>query len=99
MRAEEFQVVSPSLAVWQAYEPAVKCELSSCARRFGDELVFIDPIPLAADALAELTALAAPLAVVCTNGNHARAAEEYRARFGIPVLAHADAVAELDTES
>ena len=93
--AEEFQLVTDRLAFWQAYAPAVKCDLSCCALRMEGGLVFIDPIPLAVDALAELTQLAPPLAVVCTNGNHARAAEEYRARFGIPVLAHADAVAEL----
>ncbi len=95
MRAEEFQVVSPSLAVWQAYEPAVKCELSSCARRFGNELVFIDPIPLAKMALAELVAEATPVAIIVTNGNHARAAAEFRDRFSIPILAHAAAAAEL----
>ena len=95
MRADEFQVVSPSLAVWQAYEPAVKCELSSCARRFGNELVFIDPIPLAKAALAELVADATPVAIIVTNGNHARAAAEFRDRFSIPILAHSAAAAEL----
>ncbi|MGB8167880.1 MAG: hypothetical protein WCF18_10345 [Chthoniobacteraceae bacterium] len=95
MRAEEFQIVSPSLAVWQTYEPAVKCDLSCCARRFGNDLVFIDPIPLAKAALAELTADARPVAIVLTNGNHARAAAEFRDRFSIPILAHAAAEAEL----
>ncbi len=95
MRAEEFQIVSPPLAVWQAYEPAVKCDLSCCARRFGEDLVFIDPIPLAKAALAELTADATPIGIVLTNGNHARAAAEFRERFSIPILAHAAAGAEL----
>jgi glyoxylase-like metal-dependent hydrolase (beta-lactamase superfamily II) len=95
MRAEEFQIVSPSLAVWQAYEPAVKCDLSSCARRFGKELVLIDPIPLAKAALAELIEEATPTAIVLTNGNHARAAADFRDRFSIPILAHAAAESEL----
>ena len=95
MRAEEFQTVRDDLFFWQAYEPAVKCDLSSCARRFGNELVFIDPIPLAKDALDELTAAATPCAIVLTNGNHARAAAEFRDRFSIPILAHAAATAEL----
>jgi hypothetical protein len=95
MRAEEFQIVTPSLAVWQAYEPAVKCDLSSCARRFGNDLVFIDPIPLAKTALAELIDDATPRAIVLTNGNHARAAAEYRDRFSIPILAHPAAAEEL----
>lgn len=95
MRASEIHIVSPSLAVWQAYEPAVKCDLTSCARRFGDDLVFIDPIPLAKSALAELTAEATPLAIILTNGNHARAAAEFRDRYSIPILAHPAAEAEL----
>lgn len=95
MRAQEFQIVTPSLAVWQTYEPAVKCDLSCCARRFGNDLVFIDPIPLAKAALAELIADATPIGIVLTNGNHARAAAEFRDRFSTPILAHAAAAAEL----
>ena len=36
-----------------------------------------------------------PAAIILTNGNHARAAAEYRTRFSIPILAHAGAVADL----
>lgn len=90
--AEEFQIVTPSLAVWQAYEPAVKCDLTSCARRWRQELVFIDPIPLAAAALDELVADAAPAAIILTNANHARAAEKFRDRFSIPIHARAAAL-------
>lgn len=95
MPAEEFQQVRHDLAFWQAYEPAVKSDLSCCARRFGNELIFIDPIPLAKSALAELTADATPVAIVVTNGNHARAAAEFRDRFSIPILAHAAAELEI----
>lgn len=96
MQAEEFQTIRDGLFFWQAYEPAVKCDLSCCARTLGGELIFIDPIPLADHALAALTALARPAAIVLTNGNHGRAAEEYRSRFSIPILAHASAAAGLD---
>jgi hypothetical protein len=95
MPAEEFQLATPRLAIWQAYSPAVKCDLSSCATVTPEGLVFIDPIPLAADALAQLVELAPPAAIVCTSANHARAAEAYRRRFRIPVCAHGAAVAEL----
>ena len=95
MRAEEFQQVTDGLYFWQAYDPAVKVELSCCARCTARGLVFIDPIPLVKAALAELCEVAAPAAIILTNGNHARAAAEYRARFSIPILAHAGAVAEL----
>jgi glyoxylase-like metal-dependent hydrolase (beta-lactamase superfamily II) len=94
-RAEEFQQVTDGLYFWQAYDPAVKVELSCCARRTARGLVFIDPIPLAREAVAELCERAAPVAIILTNGNHARAAEEYRLRLSIPILAHAAAVAEL----
>ncbi len=95
MRAEEFQQVTDGLYFWQAYDPAVKVELSCCARCTARGLVFIDPVPLAREALAELSAVAAPAAIILTNGNHARAAAEYRKRFSIPILAHAGAAAEL----
>lgn len=88
MQAEEFQRIGSSLIFWQAYEPAVKCDLSSCARRLGNRLYFIDPIPLAGPALDELIAVAAPAAVLLTNGNHARAAAWFRDRFSIPICAH-----------
>ena len=94
-RAHEFQQVTDGLYFWQAYDPAVKVDLSCCARRTARGLVFIDPIPLARAALAELCEVAPPAAIILTNGNHARAAAEYRQRFSIPILAHAAAVAEL----
>ncbi len=94
-RADEFQQVTDGLYFWQAYDPAVKVELSCCARRTPRGLVFIDPIPLAREALAELCDADAPAAIILTNGNHARAAADFRKRLSIPILAHATAVAEL----
>lgn len=94
-RADEFQQVTDGLYFWQAYDPAVKVDLSCSARRTARGLVFIDPIPLASAALAELCGLASPAAILLTNGNHARAAADYRRRFSIPILAHTGAVAEL----
>ncbi len=94
-RADEFQQVTDGLYFWQAYDAAVKVELSCCARRTTRGLVFIDPIPLAREALAELCEVAAPVAIILTNGNHARAAAGYRTRLSIPILAHREAVAEL----
>lgn len=95
-KAEEFQEVRSGLYFWQAYEPAVKVDLSCCAVVTAHGLVFVDPIPLAKRALAELVERAGtPAAIVLTSGNHARAAEEYRRQFAVPIFAHADAVAEL----
>ncbi|MEI9895404.1 MAG: hypothetical protein WDN28_16320 [Chthoniobacter sp.] len=93
-RAEEFHQLRPDLFVWQAYAPAVKTDLTCCACRTAQGLVFIDPIPLQKAAEAELLAIAAPRAIILTSGNHARAAGDYRQRFGIPIYAHAEAAAE-----
>ncbi|MEP6672174.1 MAG: hypothetical protein ABJF10_23630 [Chthoniobacter sp.] len=93
-RADEIHEIRPDLFFWQAYEPAVKTELSCCACRTAKGLVFIDPIPLQKAAEAELLEIAEPRAIILTSGNHARAAEDYRKRLGIPIYAHPDAVAE-----
>jgi glyoxylase-like metal-dependent hydrolase (beta-lactamase superfamily II) len=93
--ADEIQEVRPGLFFWQAYEPAVKVDLSCCARQTAEGLVFIDPIPLRKDAERELLAHAEPRAIILTSGHHARAAEDYRQRFSIPIHAHAEAEAEL----
>ena len=93
--AAEIHKVRPGLFFWQAYEPLVKVNLSCCARQTAEGLVFIDPIPLKKGAERELLAHAEPRAIILTSGNHARAAEEYRRRFSIPIHAHAAAEAEL----
>jgi len=93
--AAEFQRVTRELFHWQAYEPAVKCDLSACAVATADGLVFVDPFPLAEPALSELATAAKPLAVLVTSGNHARAADEFRQRFDVPICATEAAAAEL----
>jgi hypothetical protein len=93
--ATEFQIVAPGLFHWQAYEPAVKCDLSACALVTPDGLLFVDPTPLADPALEKIAAEASLLAILLTNGNHERAADEYRRRFKIPVCATAVAASEM----
>ena len=90
--ATDFQTVTPSLFAWQAFEPAVKCDLSSCAIDGADGLIFIDPIELAEPALRRLLHGRKPRAIILTNGNHARAAGKLRELLGIEVLASADAI-------
>jgi len=92
--AEEFQSIRDDLFFWQAYDRSVKSDLSCCARRFGSRLIFIDPIPLAEPALEELLAIASPAAIIITSGNHARAADTFRKRFSIPILAHTSAATD-----
>ncbi len=97
-RADEIHAVSPGLAVWQAYEPAVKCDLTSVALSVGGQLVLIDPIALSAAGVSELEAVGQPALIVCTNGNHARAADAFRTHYRIPLAAHADAALETSVD-
>lgn len=89
--ATDFQTVTPSLFAWHAYEPAVKCELSSCAFDSADGLILVDPIALAEPALARLLHARTPHAIILTNGNHTRAAAAFRERFGVKVFASTEA--------
>ncbi len=89
--AADFQKVTPTLFAWQAYDPAVKCDLSSCAFDSADGLVLVDPIELAEPALARLLHGRKPHAIILTNGNHSRAAENFRTRLGVKIFASADA--------
>ncbi len=85
-----------TLACWEAYDAASKVDLHACALTLADgRMFFIDPIPLARTALEELLAAPGvrPAGVVVTNGNHARAAGEFRRRFDVPLCASTDAVA------
>lgn len=93
--AADFQSVTPSLFTWHAYEPSVKCDLSSCAIATDAGLIFIDPIELSEPALARLLLGREPAAILLTNGNHTRAAEKFRALLRVKIFASHDA-AELD---
>jgi hypothetical protein len=90
--AADFRAVTPSLFAWQAFDPAVKCDLSSCAFDSMDGLIFVDPIGLPEPALARLLLGRKSGAIILTNGNHERAAEKFRARLGVKIFASPDAV-------
>ena len=79
---------------WEAYDPTSKVDLGASALGVNGRMYFVDPFPLAKPALAELLADLTPAGIVVTNGNHARAAEEFRRRFKIPLALTADARAE-----
>lgn len=89
--ATDFQSVTPSLFAWHAYEPAVKCDLSSCAIATDAGLIFMDPIELSEPALGMLLQAGKPGAIILTNGNHTRDAEKFRARLGVKIFAFCEA--------
>ena len=89
----EYSTIRPGLFHWQGYEPEVKCDCSSTAIVTSAGLIFIDPIPLADEALTEMVgeSFSAPAAVVLTSGNHQRESLALGKRFGIPVFAPKEA--------
>ncbi len=97
--APEYADLGGGLFCWQAYDPASKVDLHASAVAVDGQLYFVDPILLAEEALAELTADATPAGIVLTNANHARAAETFRRRFGVPVCVHPAAAATIGLAS
>ncbi|MEQ1860979.1 MAG: hypothetical protein ABMA13_13670 [Chthoniobacteraceae bacterium] len=97
-RADEIHIVAPGLAIWQAYDPGVKCDLTSVALIVSGRLVLIDPIALSAAGVSELEEAGQPALIVCTNGNHARAADSFRRHYRVPLAAHAEARLETSVD-
>ena len=54
--APEYADLGHGLFCWQAYDAASKVDLHASAVAADGRLYFVDPIPLAEEALAELTA-------------------------------------------
>jgi glyoxylase-like metal-dependent hydrolase (beta-lactamase superfamily II) len=96
----EYATLRAGIFHWHGYEAEVKCDCSSTALVTAAGLVFIDPIPLAKDALQELVAesFSAPAAVLLTSGNHQRESLALAKRFGIPVFAPEDAGDDIEAD-
>jgi hypothetical protein len=88
--ADEIQIVKPGVAVWQAYDAAVKTDLMSCAFETPGGLVLCDPIALQAAAMDELLGLdpAGRVAgILLTSANHQRDSEAIARRFDVGIWA------------
>jgi glyoxylase-like metal-dependent hydrolase (beta-lactamase superfamily II) len=94
--ADDLIWVSPSLLFWQAYDARCRVDLSSCAHIVDGQICLVDPIELSPGAIEELSLVAPPKMIVLTNGNHARAALQFKERFKIPIFAHHDAREDLE---
>lgn len=82
---------------WEAYDPASKVDLCASALSVHGRLFFVDPIPLTKPALGDLIAEAGePAGVVITNGNHARAADDFRRSLKVPLASTEVAGAQTD---
>jgi glyoxylase-like metal-dependent hydrolase (beta-lactamase superfamily II) len=86
--ASEIEPVASGIFLWRVYDAAVKADLFSTAIASA-EVYLIDPIPLTAEATAELHARCPIGGIVVTNENHARAAASYAEIFQVPIHAHA----------
>jgi glyoxylase-like metal-dependent hydrolase (beta-lactamase superfamily II) len=87
IEAADLVSLGGSLWLWQAYDPEVKADLSSSAALSGGRLFLIDPIPLAPNPLAELTAHAPTASVLVTNSHHPRAAAAFARRLDATIFA------------
>ena len=83
----DFEAITPHLAVWHAYDPAVRAELYSTCLTTTGGIYLIDPIPLQKRAADELIGSSRVAGIVVTNSNHHRAAARFAERFSAPVFA------------
>jgi glyoxylase-like metal-dependent hydrolase (beta-lactamase superfamily II) len=88
---EEYAVVctTPPLFFWGGYDPVVKYYCSSSAIVTSAGLIFIDPLPLALEALKSLLSEASqpPAAIVLTSGNHQRWSSTLSQQLSLPLYA------------
>ncbi len=85
-QASEITRLAPFLALWQAYDPAVKSDLFATAVQSEGGLFLVDPIPLAPAALEELTGPNGVAGILLTSSNHLRAADALAEQFNAPVF-------------
>ena len=90
--ASDLTRISPSLLLWQAYDPAVKADLFSTALVTANGIYLIDPIPLDRDPLNELIHLGPIRGIIVTNANLWRAAPEFGAKFSVPIVAKTESL-------
>ncbi|MEN3368517.1 MAG: hypothetical protein V7609_660 [Verrucomicrobiota bacterium] len=94
--AQEVDHVAPGMFLWSAYDKSVKADLFSTGLKTPAGTYLIDPIPLAPDAEAALRTNGKISAIVITNANHARAADQFARMFGVPIFVHADLIGTAD---
>lgn len=84
-RAPELEQVAAGVFIWRFYDPAVKAELFSTGLETAAGLYLIDPIPLTADAMANIGSIGVG-GIIVTNENHNRAAAEFAEKFDVPIF-------------
>jgi len=96
---KEYSIVSnePPLFFWSGYDSQIKYECFCSALVTTAGLIFIDPLPLAAEALVALLAEASvsPAAIFLTSGNHQRWSVELGEKLSVPIYAPVGAGEEI----
>ncbi len=87
----EVHHVSRNLTIWHCFDQSLKADLYSTALRTENGVYLIDPISLSSQAEADLLAAGKVIAVVVTNGNHARDSACFAKRFAVPIYAGIEA--------
>jgi glyoxylase-like metal-dependent hydrolase (beta-lactamase superfamily II) len=90
----DFDEIASDLAIWHAYDPAVKAELYSTHVATAEGSYLIDPIPLQSEVLNELTGSGPIAGVIVTNSNHHRNSEKIADEYRVPLFAHDEAFAQ-----
>ena len=96
VEAQSLHHIASDAYWWEAYDEKIRCNLGSTAWPISGGLVLIDPIRLAQPALDRLIEIhGAPVAILLTSGNHARAAEVLQQTFQCSIWASESAAGEL----
>jgi Metallo-beta-lactamase superfamily len=97
VEAADFQSLTESLWLWEAYDPAVKSDLFSSAALLADRLFLFDPIPLAATPLRHLISGRNVAGIVLTNSNHLRAAADFSRQHKAPIFTAESVIREFNS--
>jgi glyoxylase-like metal-dependent hydrolase (beta-lactamase superfamily II) len=84
----DFDAITADLAVWHAYDPAVRAELYTTCLTTPDGMYLVDPILLQKRALDQLIGSSRVAGIIVTNSNHHRAAVQFAQQLAVPIFAH-----------
>ena len=89
--ASDFDRIASNIAIWHAYDSAVKAELYSTCLMTSAGSYLIDPILLGSEALHELIGSNSVAGIIVTNSNHHRSLEKFAEQYSVPIFARGEA--------
>ena len=94
----ELDWIARGLAIWQGYDPAVRCECGGTAILTKQGWVVFDPIPLSDNAWSELLSVSKVHAIALTSANHQRESLSLKVLLGAPIHAPESARGEIEAD-